>query len=115
MQLPTTTVHVLAPEQAVDSHGHAAAYAWTQRGPYPAHLAKPRFAEQHGDRDRLTVGWTVVLAPEAWPVRQQDRLLLEDGRVLQVTGSRLVPNVAGSPVDLAHVSADCLELAEATT
>lgn len=109
--LPSVTVRVLSPVDALDAHGGARVISWDSRGPFPAHVGRAAHAEDV-TRERSTTTLTATIDPAAWPVGHRDRLLVvETGQVLEVQGARLVPDLAGARVG--HVSASCLEIAEA--
>lgn len=110
--LPSATVRILSPQRSLDAHGGDLTYGWTSRGPYPAHIGSAGQAEDVPEK-RRTTGWTATLDPAAWPVSHLDRILVDGtGQILEVTGARLVADLAGAGIG--HVSAACVEIAEAT-
>lgn len=109
--LPSVTARVASPQSTLDPHGAETVHAWTERGPYPAHVGRAQHSEDVL-QGRTVTGWQVDLDPAAWPLTARDRVLVvETGQVLEVTGARQVPDLAGAGV--AHVVASCVEIAGA--
>lgn len=109
--LPSGTLHVLSPQEAVDAHGSVQVTSWVQRGPYPCHRYQ-RFAstEELGERRRAVSPVQVDVDSAAWPIKSADRLLIDGGPVLEVQSARIVPDLYGAGIG--HVVVQALEIAE---
>lgn len=110
--LPSTTVSVLSPTTAADPHGHVSAIGWTQRGPFPAHVQISNSADDLTERTRVTSTVDVILDPDAWPLRSEDRLLDADGPIYEVI-SAVNRKSLGVGADIAHVQVRARLIAEA--
>lgn len=110
---PTTTVHVLAPNDAVDAHGHVASVSWQQRGPYQATISGGAAVEDRTDHRRVLYTHTLCIDPGAWPLRSRERVVDDTtGVIYEVVGARITPGT-GAFAPLQHVHVDALVLAEA--